>query len=83
MSLLAVTAAADNPKSALKLDPATDDSVAAALKDIKMAIQSTRMIQQQQQQTSSSGMGTREEFNANNVTSCGKSEKFFLVGYLF
>ena len=60
-----MTAAADNPKSALKLDPATDDSVAAALKDIKMAIQSTRMIQQQQQ-TSSSGMGTREEFNANN-----------------
>ena len=71
MFLSAVTAAADNPKSALKLDPATDDSVAAALKDIKMAIQSTRMIQQQQ--TSSSGMGTRDEFNANNVTNCAES----------
>ena len=56
-----MTATAENPKSALKLDPTTDDSVAAALKDIKMAIQSTRMIQQQQ---TSSGMGTREEFNA-------------------
>ena len=55
-----MTATAENPKSALKLDPTTDDSVAAALKDIKMAIQSTRMIQQQQ---TSSGMGTREEFN--------------------
>ena len=76
MLLFAVTAAADNPKSALKLDPATDDSVAAALKDIKMAIQSTRMIQQQQQ-TASSGMGTREEFNANNVTSCAESGNFF------
>ena len=63
MLLFLVTATAENPKSALKLDPTTDDSVAAALKDIKMAIQSTRMIQQQQ--TSSSGMGTREEFNAN------------------
>ena len=76
MFLFAVTAAADNPKSALKLDPATDDSVAAALKDIKMAIQSTRMIQQQQQ-TSSSGMGTREEFNANTLTSCAESGNFF------
>ena len=56
-----MTATAENPKSALKLDPTTDDSVAAALKDIKMAIQSTRMIQQQQ---TSSGMGTREGFNA-------------------
>ena len=53
---------AQNPKSALKLDPATDDSVAAALKDIKMAIQSTRMIQQQQQ--TSSSIGTRDELNA-------------------
>ena len=79
MFLFAVTAAADNPKSALKLDPATDDSVAAALKDIKMAIQSTRMIQQQ---TSSSGMGTREDFNANTLTSCAESGNF-LVGYLF
>ena len=52
---------AQNPKSALKLDPATDDSVAAALKDIKMAIQSTRMIQQQQ---TSSSIGTRDELNA-------------------
>lgn len=63
MVSFSVTASAENPKSALKLDPTTDDSVAAALKDIKMAIQSTRMIQQQQ--TSSSGMGTRDGFNAN------------------
>ena len=61
MILFPVPAAAENAKSGLKLDPTTDDSVAAALKDIKMAIQSTRMIQQQQ---TSSGMGTREEFNA-------------------
>ena len=62
MILFPVPAAAENAKSGLKLDPTTDDSVAAALKDIKMAIQSTRMIQQQQ---TSSGIGTREEFNAN------------------